>query len=79
MHDQVQWMIEGADGDHDADWLFLREGEPARRCRRRADRDHVAGVAAQRFGAEFDAVDRPDDLDFGIDVGFTAFAGGKQG
>ena len=63
MNDQVQGVIKGADGNHDADRLLGRKGQAPRRALGRIHGNFDARVPAQFGDSQIDPIDGTADLD----------------
>ena len=75
MGNQVQRMVEGAEGQHHADRLVMGESQPPGGRGVAVHRDFAAGLGVQVLGAQPDAIDRPIRLDQRIHQRLSAFAG----
>ena len=78
MDDQVQGMVEGAEGQDDADRLEASEGHAAGRSRVEIHRNLAARPGAQLVGADLQTIDRTRQLDPGVDQGLSALARGFE-
>ena len=78
MNDEVQGVIEGADGDDHADGLSLGECHSVGAGRRALHRDDLARFGPNGLGRKSHAIDGADDFDGGIGERLAAFPGRLQ-
>ena len=71
--DKIEGMVEGADRDHDAYGLVLREGDPPGGRGVDVHRDYTAGFGPEHLDADLDAVHRPVQFDARVGQRFAAF------
>ena len=71
--DEVEGMVEGADRDHDAYRLVLREGGAPGGRGVDVHRDNAAGFGPEHLDADLDAVHRPVQFDARVGQRFAAF------